>query len=582
MDGFPEGTPSVADLLLARAEDQGAAVLAGDDRWTWSEVVAASAARAGLLRSLLGPDSMTGPESQVGPDPIAAPDRPHIGVLLGNEPEYLFWLGAAALAGAVVVGINPTRRGEALAGDIRRTDCQILVTDTAGAALLDGLATAVAADRVLLIDHRDYAAQVAAHDGAPAADIKASAGPVPADLFLLLFTSGTTGDPKAVRYTQGRLTSIALRSAEAYGFDRADVAYCTMPLFHGNALMVLWGPSLVVGATVALAPRFSASGFLPDVRRYGATTFTYVGKALAYVLATEATEDDQSCSLRRGFGTEASVADHAAFEARFGCVLTEGYGSSEGGAAISRRPDTPSGSLGIPVEDIAVVDPVSAQECPPAEFDVAGALVNGEVAIGEIVNRSGTGRFEGYYNDPEATTQRIRNGWYWTGDLAYRDATGNFWFAGRGGDWMRVDSENLTAGPIERVLVRFADIAAVAVYPVPDPRSGDQVMAAIELLPDRTFDPELFARFLADQDDLGTKWAPAFLRVTRALPQTASGKVTKGPLRQDGWWRGGDPVYRASASDRSGSLGYEVLGASDVDTLLVQFDRHGRTGLVTR
>ena len=135
-----------------------------------------------------------------------------------------------------------------------------------------------------------------------------------------------------------------------------------------------------------------------------------------------------------------------------------------------------------------MLDPVTLEECPPAEFDAAGALVNGGVAIGEIVNRSGSGRFEGYYRDPEATAHRIRNGWYWTGDLAYRDADGFFYFAGRGGDWLRVDSENLSAGPVERVLVRYADAATVAVYPVPDPRSGDQVMAAVELLPGRTFD----------------------------------------------------------------------------------------------
>ena len=96
------------------------------------------------------------------------------------------------------------------------------------------------------------------------------------------------------------------------------------------------GPALVVGATVALARRFSASAFGADVRRFGATTFTYVGKALAYVLATPTAPDDAATTLRRGFGTEASLADLAAFERRFGCVLTEGYGSSEGGVAITR------------------------------------------------------------------------------------------------------------------------------------------------------------------------------------------------------------------------------------------------------
>jgi fatty-acyl-CoA synthase len=277
-----------------------------------------------------------------------------------------------------VVGINPTRRGEALAGDIVRTDCSLLVTDRDGAALLEGLWFEIPPERRLQVDTPAYTERVAAHEGADSAKLVDASHPTAKDLYLLLFTSGTTGDPKAVRCTQGRLAAIATRSADAYGFERDDVAYCAMPLFHGNALMVLWGPALVVGGTVALARRFSASGFGRDVRRYGTTTFTYVGKALAYVLATPEAPDDAATTLRRGFGTEASVADKAAFEKRFGCVLTEGYGSSEGGLAISWTPGTPTGALGRSNDDVAVVDPDTMTECPPARFDPAGALLNGE------------------------------------------------------------------------------------------------------------------------------------------------------------------------------------------------------------
>ncbi len=581
---------SVAELLVARADDDHPGLRFEDEQWSWRQVVAASAERASLL------------SARTGPTPL------HVGVLLGNVPEYLFWLGAAALAGAVVVGINPTRRGAALAGDIRRTDCDIVITDRDGSLLLDGLSFGVSADRVVRVDDPDHARLLGPHRGADPRAQMAEGAPTPESLYLLLFTSGTTGAPKAVRCTQGRLASIAIRSAPAYGYGRDDVAYCTMPLFHGNALMVLWGPSLVVGATVALARRFSASGFVSDIRHHRATTFTYVGKALAYVLATPELPDDATTTLRRGFGTEASIADHAAFERRFGCVLTEGYGSSEGGVAISRTPDTPIGSLGRPADDVAVVDPATLEECPPAVFDDDGRLLNGDRAVGEIVNRSGPGRFEGYYDDEAATADRIRNGWYWTGDLAYRDRAGFFYFAGRGGDWMRVDSENLTAGPIERVLVRHPDVAAVAVYPVPDARSGDQVMAAVELLPGREFDPEDFVAFLGAQPDLGTKWAPAFVRVTSALPQTASGKVTKGPLRLEGWWRsgtvfhrlppapdsagatGGGPAGTAGTGGPGGTVGtggpggtvgtYALMTDADRAGLRGEFERHGREGLV--
>jgi fatty-acyl-CoA synthase len=566
----PTPTPSVAELLLARVDDDHPGLRFEDDRWSWREVVAESAARGSLLRSI----DVEGR----GRSPV------HVGILLPNVPEYIFWLGAVALTGAVAVGINPTRRGEALAGDIRRTDCDVIVTDAEGAALLDGLdlgpARAPGTDRFLEVEEEEYGRRLAAHRGTDPTALAEASKPTSVDLFLLLFTSGTTGAPKAVRCTQGRLSSIAVTAAGAYGFNREDVAYCTMPLFHGNALMVLWGPTLAVGATVALARRFSASGFLDDVRRHRATTFTYVGKALAYVLATPPRPDDAGSTLRRGFGTEASIADHAAFERRFGCVLTEGYGSSEGGVAISRTPETPTGSLGRPMEDVAIVDPDTLGECPPAEFDPAGRLVNGDAAIGEIVNRSGIGRFEGYYANEEATRARVRNGWYWTGDLAYRDADGFFYFAGRGGDWMRVDSENLSAGPIERVLVRFDDVAAVAVYSVPDPRSGDQVMAAFEMLPGRRFDPARFVRFLGDQPDLGTKWTPAFVRVTTGLPQTASGKVTKEPLRAQGWWAAGEPVYHRDGSSAPGPAVYRAMEEADGDQLRVEFRRHGRHDLV--
>ena len=107
-------------------------------------------------------------------------------------------------------------------------------------------------------------------------------------------------------------------------------------------------------------------------------------------------------------------------------------------------------------------------------------------------------------------------------------------------------------------------------------------MAALELLPGRRFDAAAFAAFLTSQADLGTKWVPAFLRVTSALPQTASGKVTKGPLRDDGWWRGGDRVYRRRPGPSGGAPEYEPLDEAEVGELLDELGRHGRRGLIDR
>ncbi len=561
---------TVARMLWARKDDDRPGVLDASGAWSWRQAVAAGAARGALAGSLRRPGPV------------------HIGVLLANGPEYLFWLNGAALAGAAVVGINPTRRGEALAADVRATDCQLIVTDAEGAELLGGLDLGLGRERILLVDSPAYRVGVAEREGGPeAAALIERAAEVDEDqLYLLLFTSGTTGTPKAVRCTQGRLAGIAEVAAPGYGYTKDSVCYCPMPLFHGNALMALWGPAVMVGATIAVRPRFSASAFLEDVRRFGATTFSYVGKAIAYILATPERPDDADNTLVSAFGTEASLRDRTRFQERFGCYLIEGYGQSEGGAAINPVRGMPKGALGLAVAgaDLAVVDPVTGDECPPARFDPEGRPLNAGEATGEIVNRSGAGKFEGYYGAPEAEGERTRDGWYWTGDLAYRDENGYFFFAGRRGDWLRVDSENFAAGPVETVLSRHPDVSVCAVYGVPDTRSGDQVMAAIELAPGARFDPVGFGAWLADQPDLGTKWAPRYVRVTTSLPQTATGKVTKVELRRQAWdcddpiwWRPGRPPGAADAPGAPDD--YRRLTEGDRRRLAAELAEHGRSGV---
>jgi len=560
----PPPARTVAELLEARSGDERPGLHWGDTTWSWRRVVAESRRRAVVASALRRP----------GPF--------HIGVLLGNVSEYLLWLGAAALAGATIVGINPTRRGAELARDIRFTDCQLLVTDDTRAGLLEGLDLDIPEPRILRVDSDEYRVRLDSLTTDASETVRASAAPQrdvsPEDLLLLLFTSGTTGDPKAVRCTQGRLAAIAGRAAEAYGFERDDICYCPMPLFHGNAIMALWAPALAVGASVAVAGRFSASRFVADVRHFGATRFTYVGKALAYVLATPGRDDDADNSLRQGFGTEASGPDRAIFERRFACRLVEGYGSSEGGTSINVTPDTPPGSLGLPppTDDVAVIDPDTRRECDRARFDDGGGLVNAGDAIGEIVSRTGARGFEGYYKNPDGNAERVRNDWFWSGDLGYRDEAGYFYFAGRGGDWLRVDSENFAAGPIERVIERHPDIAAAAVYAVPDPRSGDEVMATLELRPGAVFDPDGFATFLRAQPDLGTKWPPRYVRLSPGLPLTATGKITKAPLRAEGW----DCADTVWWSSRRGELRYRPLSDDDRRALRAEFEDHGRAQLL--
>jgi steroid-22-oyl-CoA synthetase len=543
---------TTADLLRARAADQHTGLLFEDERYSWAEIVQHGARRATLALA------------ERGPGPF------HIGVLLDNEPEYVFWIAGAALAGAAVVGINPTRRGAELAHDIAHTDCQMIVTDTAHRHVLDGLDTGVAPERILCIDAADYPARIEAH----AAD-RLPTHVDPSTPLLLLFTSGSTGAPKAVVCSQGRFTSISQRMPSSFGLTVDDVCYNAMPMFHGNALMACWSPTLTTGGAWALRRSFSASGFLPDVRRFGATYINYVGRSLAYILATPEQPDDADNPVRLAFGTEASDRDLTEFTRRFGCRFAEGYGSSEGLITISKTPEAPPTALGLAPADIDVIvaDPDTGEECPRASFGAHGQLQN-LAAIGELVRRNPGDQFEGYYNNASADAERLRGGWYWSGDLAYRDADGYLYFAGRGNDWLRVDSENFAAAPIERIIARFPGVLVDAVYPVPDSRTGDQVMVAIELEPGAAFDVAAFDRFLGDQPDLGTKWSPRFVRIVERMPLTGSNKIDKKPLRVirwDGpdlvWWRPakGRPLQRMTDDDRA-----------NIDD---EFRRNGRSGL---
>ena len=523
--------PTLADLLHARAGDHDLGLVFEGEHWTWAEVVQECANRTPLVRPGM-----------------------HVGLLLDNLPDYLFWLGACALQGATLVGINPTRRGAQLDQDVRHTDIDLLVTEAKHR-------DAVAAFEHLLLEELQVPSDV---------PLETDPSVNEATRLLLLFTSGSTGAPKAVVCSSGRFARLAGNSQALFGLTKDDVLYQSMPMFHGNALMTSVASAINLGATLVLRRRFSAGEFLPDVREHGCTFFNYVGRSLAYVLATPTTEHDLDNRLRLGFGTEASSRDMDAFEARFGCRLMENYGSSEGAISIRKLPDTPRGALGRPPEGMPVaIHDEKGNECPRARFDDNGALLNADEAIGEIVGLQAAAAFEGYYKNPEAEAQRVVGSAYRTGDLGYRDEDDWFWFAGRSADWLRVDSENFAAAPIETILSRWEPVVMAAVYPVPDVRTGDQVMAALEL--SQPFDAEAFGTFLRAQPDLGTKWAPRYVRVVDAMPLTGSNKVDKTAIRKEQWTTG--EVWWRSGRE----LDYRLMTDADRTALWHEFAEHERT-----
>ncbi len=548
------GLKPFRDAVIECANHSGAAILFEDSVVSYPDYLQACADRAAFLLA----NRNDGPL--------------HVGVLLDNIPEFPMWLGATALAGGVVVGINPTLRGAELARDIRHTDCQLIVSESRHLPLLGGLDTGVDDSRIFDVESDAYARTIAEHAGAsiPAVEVRAE------DTLLLLFTSGTSGAPKAVICSQGKLHLVGQSLVGIAGLDETTVSYQVMPMFHSNGLFTGFAPTLIAGGTMALRRKFSASGFIEDVRKFRATYFNYVGKPLTYILATQARADDANNTLKFVFGNEAADLDIARFSARFGVEVKDGYGSSETGASISRTDDMPAGALGVAAEGTLVLDAETGSECPPAEFDAEGRLLNSEHAIGEIVNTVGRALFEGYYRNDEADAARMKGGMFWTGDLAYRDKEGYFYFAGRDFEWLRVDGENFAAAPVERILARFAGVELAAVYAVPDSEVGDQVMAALQMSDPEAFDASEFSRFLASQSDLGTKWTPRYVRLTVALPITHTSKVMKRELRAERWECDETVYYRSNPESDC----YRPIAEDEKAAIRSEFERRGRGALI--
>ncbi len=559
----PLVAPNAAALLRRNAADpeisQRVAIKFGEVSWTHREYYEASCQYANLFLRRLDPQQ-----------------PPNIAVLLDNTPEYLFAFGGAAMIGAAIVGLNHTRRDEQLVRDALHTDCQFLITEPRHIALLDGIRDQL--PPLLVSCSADVAADVDCESLATALEAvdcrDAGIEPSVDSIWALIFTSGTSSAPKAVICTQRRLMVTGNRMAMLMDLQGNDCGYICMPLFHSNAIQVGWAPSLIAGCGVGLARKFSASGWLPDVRRYGSTYFNYTGKPLAYLLATPELPNDADNTVRIAFGNEGSPHIVEAFARRYGIEVIDSYGATEGGIAVNRDSATPPTALGRPADSVKVVDEFGTP-LPPGAFDGDGRLINAQECVGEIVNTAGVGPFEGYYNNDDATNSTARFGWYWSGDLGYFDADGFLYFAGRNADWIRVDGENFPAAPIEEVLRHGPGVMLAAVYGVPDDSAGDQAMAGLVLTADDPFDGVAFARWLDTVPMIGPKWRPRYIRVLSAPPTTGTNKIIKRTLQHEKWRSdrcGGDPVF---VRDRGDDY-YRPFGADDEANLLAAFSAQQR------
>ncbi|MCG3168689.1 MAG: Crotonobetaine/carnitine--CoA ligase [Pseudomonadales bacterium] len=485
-------------------------------------------------------------------------------LLMENRPEYLFvWFGLAKI-GCVSALINTQASGEALRHALATTGSQRLfvgsecgerITRTPGVG--DTLPLLAIADEnqgptppgCRHID-ADIAAQPATNpDPALRSEVTGSS------TLCLVFTSGTTGLPKAARITHARWLGVGEGWAALLEAGKDDVFYCALPLYHVAALMSLMSNALASGGRVVLRRRFSASRFWADVREHGVTVAQYSGEMCRYLYNQPPHPDDRDHRLRAMTGSGLSPAIWLPFQERFGVTqMIEGYGGTEINVGLMNL-DNRVGSCGrIPFPERSnarLVRYDRDRDCYLRNAD--GTLMDcaddevGEM-LGMILELPGVtgGRFDGY-TDPEATEKKIlRNAfrpgdaWLRTGDLFRRDADGYYYFVDRVGDTFRWKSENVSTTEVANVLGDAPGVETVTVYGVSIPgNEGRAGMATIVMQPGHAFDPAALYRLAREQ--LPSYAVPVFVRVSDDTDITPTFKLRKVDLQKLG--------YRATPGD---------------------------------
>jgi fatty-acyl-CoA synthase len=472
-----------------------------------------------------------------------------VGIMLKNSPRAVLLMLAVVKLGAIAGMLNYHQRGNVLEHSIGLLSAKVLIGE-------DELLKAVEESGAKVDDsiNVDELERLAAD--APTENPAVTSSVLAKDKAFYIFTSGTTGMPKASVMTHYRwLRALAGFGALGMRLRSSDTLYCCLPLYHNNALTVAVSSVLSAGATLALGKSFSASRFWDEVIKYDATAFIYIGEICTYLLSQPEKPTDCGHHVRviAGNGLRPSIWDE--FTERF-CIkrVCEFYAASEGNTAFVNVLNMPKTAGVCPT-------PVAFVEYDPESGDPVRDK-NGRVRKvrdgkpGLLLSKvSSFQPFDGY-TDKEATEKKLvrdafRKGdvWFNTGDLMQPQGFGHAAFTDRLGDTFRWKGENVATTQVEAAVSKDPDIEEATVYGVEVEGAGGRAgMAAVVPKQGADFDGKSLAKTV--YDNLPSYAVPLFVRVVKELEHTSTFKSKKVELRKQGYGKDiEDPIYVLNGRD---------------------------------
>jgi fatty-acyl-CoA synthase len=472
-----------------------------------------------------------------------------VGIILANSPPAVLLMLAAVKLGAIAGMLNYHQRGAVLAHSVGLLNAKVVIGDNELLAAV-GESGADVRDAISVEELERLAAD------APTANPAVTSSVLAKDKAFYIFTSGTTGMPKASVMTHYRwLWALGGVGAIGMRLNSSDTLYCCLPLYHNNGLTVAVSSVVSCGAALALGRSFSASRFWDDVIGYDATAFVYIGEICGYLLNQPAKDTDRKHRVRviAGNGMRPGIWDK--FTRRFGIErVCEFYSASEANTAFLNVFNIP-GSAGVCPTPLAFVeyDPDTGEPVRDDKGRVR-SVKHGEpgLLLSKVTNLQ---PFDGY-TDKEATEKKLvrdafKKGdvWFNTGDLMRSQGFGHAAFCDRLGDTFRWKGENVATTQVEHALAQDSNVGECTVYGVEVRGVGGKAgMAAIRLKDGAGFDGKSLAKTL--YENLPTYALPLFVRIVESLEKTSTFKSKKVDLRNQGYGSDvKDPIYVLKGRD---------------------------------